>query len=217
MPDQSWCFDDLREDIVDQVKDSREGQDAELDRIKGMLEDHQYEALSDAIQAIGSFFDDALAAQTAYTDAAKDRLVHAREDTQYAVKELYHKLEHGYDVDPYHIKEEIQHLIKDFDELIDTEGAAFENFEEENLDTFKASVSDEINSFNSSLASIRANMLHLTDAATAALNQLIATKTAEMDQEFIAKTDAINNLITDLTENFIGRFWEQLQELNLYV
>ena len=176
--------------------------------MKEMIEEHQHEALMDAIEAIGSYFDDGLAAQTAYTDAAKDRLAHAREDTQYAVKELYHKLENGHTINPYYVKEQIQELIKHFDELIDTEGAAFEHFEEENLDTFKASVSDEINSFSSSLASIRANMLNLTDSATASLNHLITSKTAQMDQEFVAKTDAINNLITDLTENFIGRFWE---------
>ena len=54
--------DDLREDIVDLVKDSREGQVAELERIKEMIETHQTEALGESMSAIGAAFDDAVAA-----------------------------------------------------------------------------------------------------------------------------------------------------------
>ena len=50
--------------------------------------------------------------------------------------------------------------------------------------------------------------MDLADAATQALGSLINTKSDQMEQEIGTKTDTINNLIADLTENFIARFWE---------
>ena len=64
------------------------------------------------------------------------------------MKELYHKLEHSHTINPYYVKEEIQVLVKDFDKLIDNEGAAFDNFAEENLITFRGAISQEISDFS---------------------------------------------------------------------
>lgn len=151
------------------------------------------------------------------TEEAQARVILARENTETALHELYKKLTNGEDMDAYQIKEDIKSLVRAFDQVIQDEGDAYEHFDEETIEALRAALYEANHNFANTLAGKLSVWGELATDSIQALNDEINYSISEMQDVLAIKTGIINDLVVDLTDNFVTRFWEQLHEMHVHV
>jgi flagellin-specific chaperone FliS len=97
--------------------------------------------------------------------------------------------------------------------LIDAEGAAWDDFVADTVSGFEAVVEAERDALTELSFEELVAWNNAADAATSDLNDEIDAAIAAMDEAIAEKTAIIDATIADLTDNYVDRFWEQLEEL----
>jgi hypothetical protein len=199
------------------------------------------------VAAVGGARDDAIAALDAEAVAIGERVAAARADTEAAVEALYRSLDHGqygsshggyghgygyaqfsdsyipngdlnYNATSTHtVAEEIKRLVEKFDALIDAEGEAWEELVKTTQDAYEEIAASE----GQALHDLAHSELDAWDQGAEVAVEYVATRIEEkivaMDELIARATADIEDMAGALGDNFVDRFWVQLEELNEHI
>jgi hypothetical protein len=199
------------------------------------------------VAAVDSARDEAIVALATEAEAIGVRVAAARADTEHAVEKLYASLDHGqygssaggyghgygyaqfsdshipngelnYNATSTHtVAEEIKRLVGEFDALIDAEGAAWEELVKTTQDAYEEIAGGEIQH----LHEVAQSELEFWDqgagVAVEHVTTIIQDKIVAMDELIAEATASIETMAGALGDNFVDRFWIQLEELNEHI
>lgn len=116
------------------------------------------------------------------------------------------------DYGAYDLKERIVARAKEFEELV-AQAGTFGEVADGFIGEAEGVIAAEQAALNSAIGNALSEWNGAADDASNALSDEIAAKIAHMDDVIAEKTDAINEVIDTLTEDFIIIFWETVEEI----